>query len=125
MPRLVTMGRRPEAAAAYGKALAILEPLAPAQSPDLAALYAAADAYFAMGELSKTEAELSSGASGRQRTRWIEARNWYRKSAEAWRRIPNPAMISTSGFACGNPRDVARMISVCDAALREPAGGLL
>ena len=49
----------------------------------------------------------------------LEARDWYRKSAEAWRRIPNQATISASGFACGNPRDVARMISLCNAALQE------
>jgi hypothetical protein len=39
--------------------------------------------------------------------------------AQAWRRITNPAAISASGFACGNPRDVVRMISLCDAALGE------
>jgi tetratricopeptide (TPR) repeat protein len=111
------MGKRQDAAAAYHKALAILEPLVPAQPPDFAALYAAADAYFGMGELSKIEAQHS--AAARQRSLWVEARDWYRKSAEAWRRIPNPAAISASGFACGNPKDVARMISLCDGALRE------
>jgi hypothetical protein len=73
-----------------------------------------------MGELSKTEAERSAAAPDQQRTRWIEARDWYRKSAEAWRRIPNPAVIAANGFACGTPKDVARMISICDAALQEP-----
>jgi prepilin-type processing-associated H-X9-DG protein len=119
---LVTTGKRPEPTAAYRKALAILEPLVPAQPPDFPALYAAADVYFGMGELSKTEAEHSAAAPDRQRNRWIEARNWYRKSAEAWRRISNPGVLSANGFACGNPRAVARMISLCDAALREPAG---
>ena len=117
---LVKMGKRPEAGTEYRKAVAILEPLTAAQPPDLPALYAAADAYFGMGELSKTEAERSAAAPDQQRTRWMEARDWYRKSAEAWRRIPNPAVIAANGFACGNPKDVARMISICDAALQEP-----
>jgi prepilin-type processing-associated H-X9-DG protein len=119
---LAAMGKRQDAAAAYQKALAILEPLAEAQPPDFAALYAAADAYFGMGELSKLEAQRSAAAPDRQRNLWMEAREWYRKSAEAWRHIPNPAAISANGFACGNPRDVARMISLCDGALRERIG---
>jgi tetratricopeptide (TPR) repeat protein len=117
---LAAMGKWQDAAAAYQKALAIVEPLAAAQPPDFAALYAVADASFGMGELSKKEAQHS--AAARQRNLWMEARNWYRKSAEAWRRIPSPAAIGASGFACGNPKDVSRMISICDAALREPAG---
>jgi prepilin-type processing-associated H-X9-DG protein len=116
---LAAMGKRQDAAAAYQEALAILEPLAAAQPTDFAALYAAADAYFGMGELSKKEAQHSAAAPDRQRNLWVEARDWYRKSAEAWRRIPNPGAISVNGFACGHPRDVTRMISICDTALRE------
>jgi tetratricopeptide (TPR) repeat protein len=111
---LAAMGKRQDAAAAYQKALAIVEPLAAAQPPDFAALYAAADAYFGMGGLSKIQARHS--AAARQRNLWMEARNWCRKSAEGWRRIPSLAAIGASGFACGDPKDVARMISLCDAA---------
>jgi tetratricopeptide (TPR) repeat protein len=56
------MGKRQDAAAAYQKALAIVEPLAAAQPADFAALYAAADAYFGMGGLSKLQA-LCGGSS--------------------------------------------------------------
>jgi len=120
---LATMGNRREAALAYHKALVIVEPLLSSQPANVAALYAAADVYFGIGELSKVDAQRSVAPSETQRNSWAEARTWYRKSAEAWRRIPNPARISPDGFACGNPGDVARMISLCDAALGKAGAG--
>ena len=116
---LTTMGNRREAALAYHEALVIVEPLLLSQPANVAALYAAADVYFGIGELSKADKQRSVAPSETQRNSWAAARAWYRKSAEAWRRIPNPARISPDGFACGNPGDVDRMIPLCDTALRK------
>jgi tetratricopeptide (TPR) repeat protein len=114
---LAKLGRRDEAATAYRKALDISEPLATAKPPNTAALYAAADAYSAMGELSRMAAAGSLPTTGRYRRSWSEAHYWYTKSAEAWKKISNPGVLTPSALPCGNPVIVARAIKQCDVLL--------
>ena len=73
------------------------------------ALYATADAYFGMGELVNRAAQ----QEGTKHLR--EACDWYHKSADAWRQIPNPGRTTPRGFAAGNPREVANKLSRCEA----------
>lgn len=110
------LGRTEEATAAYRKALEIAEPLAAAKPPNTRALYAAADAYFGMGELSRIAAANLPTGSARNTQHWTEARAWYRKSADAWSQIPNPAVVTPSGLPCGNPKMVEQAIARSNAA---------
>jgi tetratricopeptide (TPR) repeat protein len=114
---LAKLGRMQEAAASYRKALALAEPPAAAKPPNTLALYAIADAYFALGETSRMAAANSPAASARYKQAWTEAREWYSKSAIAWSKVPNPGFVTPSGFPCGNPKMVAQAIAQADAAL--------
>jgi tetratricopeptide (TPR) repeat protein len=116
---LGTLGKGTEASAAYHKALDILEPLRVASSASPLVGYAVADVYFGMGELSKALAEHSAAASSEQRLRWSEARDWYRKSTDAWRSIHNPGAVGPTELPCGNPVAVSRALALCDTALQK------
>ena len=117
---LAKLGRRDEASASYRKALAIAEPLASAKPPSTPALYAIADAYFGMGELSRMGAANFPAASGEYRERWDEARDWYSKSAHAWSSIPNPGAVTPSGLPCGNSKLVAQAVAQSKTVLAQP-----
>jgi serine/threonine protein kinase/tetratricopeptide (TPR) repeat protein len=114
---LASLGRTEEAAAVYRKALAVAEPLATAKPPSTQALYASADAYFGMGELSRMAAVNLSSATARYKKEWTAARVWYSKSADAWKTIPNPGAVSSGGLPCGNPKAVAQALARAEAAL--------
>jgi tetratricopeptide (TPR) repeat protein len=105
---LTKLGRTEEALASYRKALAIAEPLASAKSPSTPALYAIADAYFGLGELSRIGAANFPAESSKYRERWTEARDWYSKSTDAWNKIPSPGAVTPSGLPCGNPKAVVQ-----------------
>jgi tetratricopeptide (TPR) repeat protein len=108
---LVALGKTQDASAKYRDALAILEPLKPANLP---ASYAAADVYFGLGDLSKRLAERSG-----ERQRWVEAREWYQKSIDASAKIPNPGAVSPDGFRFHSPAETARALAICDSALQK------
>jgi eukaryotic-like serine/threonine-protein kinase len=111
---LTRIGDLPEAATASKKALDIIQPLASAKNPP--ALYVSADANYVMGEVERAIAVRS--AADQQRQHWIEARDSYQKSQDAWRQISSPGAVSPAGYLCGNPREVANAIVLCDRALR-------
>jgi len=69
---LAALGRTNEASSMYRRALDIVERHATAQSEDVPALYVAADAYAALGDVEK--------------------------SRSVWKRIPNPAGMSPLGY---------------------------
>jgi tetratricopeptide (TPR) repeat protein len=102
---LAVMGRTEDASAEYRKALAIVEQ----QPANLAANYAAGDAYFGLGSLSG------------KRQSWREARQWYQKSADVMNKIPNPGAVSPQGFFYHSPAESARAILLCDVRLKQPA----
>ncbi len=106
---LAQMGNEAEAMATYTSALATAESLAAANPPKLRGLYAAADAYFGIGELSRKAAH------------WQQAGDWYLKSAGAWRTIGAPWPISPGYLPCGSPAEVARAIRQCELALHKQA----
>ena len=117
---LAKSGRGQEASASYRNALAIAEPLASAKPPNTPALYAVADAYFGMGEISRVTAAHSPTDSARYRQGWTEAREWYLKSADAWGKIPNPGVVAPNGFPCGSPKTVAQAIARSNTVLVHP-----
>ena len=116
---LVAMGKIEEASAGYRKALDILEPLQSANSESSSILYAVADVYFGMGELSKALAERSPAHSDQQQQYWTEARKWYQEEADRAKRIENPGALSSEGFTYHGRAAASRAIGLCDAALRK------
>ena len=103
----------------FQQALAAVEPLLSTQAPDLAALYTAADAYSGLGDLQLREASHFPKGHAQQREIWSQARSWYVKSLDAWRRIKNPARDGPNGFDAGDPAQVAKNLHLCDVALRQ------
>jgi eukaryotic-like serine/threonine-protein kinase len=114
---LARLGRTEEVVASFHKAMAIAEPLAAAKPPNTRAMYAIADAYLGMGELSRMAAANLPAGSVAYNQRWIEAQDWYGKSADAWNAIPNPGVVTPSGLPCGNPKEVAQAIAQSKTAL--------
>jgi hypothetical protein len=51
--------------------------------------------------------------------KWQEAKSRYQRSSDAWRQIRNPAEVSHNGFDSADPRDAARQLVCCQAALAE------
>jgi len=114
---LTRRGRSQEADAAYRKALQIVELLGTGKIPNLRAWYVLADVYFGLGELAQNAAQRSSLTPAVPREHWREARDWYGKSVDAWREIPDPGARNPEGFPCGNPRTVVQAEAKCNAAL--------
>ena len=96
----------------FQQALAIAEPLTLTQPPDLDALYAAADSYSGLGELSVKKAE-----RGHRKQDWIEAQSWFQKSRDAWGRIEHPNHSAPNSFDVGDPALVAQELRVVETAL--------
>jgi serine/threonine protein kinase/tetratricopeptide (TPR) repeat protein len=114
---LAAAGNGREAANAFHEALATLEPLNAAQSPNLDALYAAADAYSGLGELSMKAARQPGLDAGRRKALWTEAHSWLSQSENTWRRIQHPNHTAPNSFQAGDPAIVARELKAADTAL--------
>jgi serine/threonine protein kinase len=115
----ISLGSASAASAVFRKALEIAQPLISSKPTNVLGLYAAADAYFGMGELARNAAQQSTSASqGEEQQHWREACDWYRKSLDTWRQIPNPGRTTPSGFAALEPKTVASRLRACDARLR-------
>ena len=99
----------------FHQALTILEPLLGAQPIDLDTLYAAADAYSGLGELSLKKAQGS--ASSQRNPGWIEAQSWYLRSQNTWQRIPHPNHAAPNSFQVGDPNTVGKQLQMIEAAL--------
>jgi tetratricopeptide (TPR) repeat protein len=110
-------GNHAAAAGYFGQALTIVKPLVANEPADLDALYAAADAYFGLGELSRKKAEPPHQSGVRRKSNWTEARSWYEQSLNTWRRIEHPNRTSPNGFQVGDPARVAKTLKATVAAL--------
>ncbi len=106
-----------KAADYFHQARAIVEPLISAESPDLDALYVAADAYSGLGQLSVKKAQRLGQTRDRQKQQWAEARSWYLQSQNTWRRIEHPNHTAPNSFQAGDPALVAKNLKVTEAAL--------
>jgi tetratricopeptide (TPR) repeat protein len=110
-------GHDQEAANYFHQALTIAEPMISNQSPDLDALYAAADAYSGLGELSAKAARHPGLARERRKSLWIEARSWLQQSQNTWHRIDHPNHTAPNSFQAGDPVVVAKDLKLAETAL--------
>ncbi len=114
---LAKMGKRDQASEEYQRALKIAESIAYASPSILEAQYSLADAYSGLAQLSQMQASDLSQPVQQQIRHWNEARSYFLHSLDAWKKIPNPGARTPVGFACGDPKLIARQITMCDAAL--------
>jgi serine/threonine protein kinase/tetratricopeptide (TPR) repeat protein len=114
---LAKLGRLAEADEKYRSALRLVEPAATAIPPNLRAQYVLADLYSGLGDLSsKRAARRDQGAESLNA--WKEARGWYEKSLEEWRRLPLPATTASNLFDLVAPEIVAQNLVMCRQAIQ-------
>jgi serine/threonine protein kinase/tetratricopeptide (TPR) repeat protein len=102
---LLRMGKLPEAASEFNKALNTANLSFSIQHMDLPSLYAAADAYSGMGNVEALEAAMAATATERGRLR-EQARSSYENSLNVWKRIPHPSRINGNEFFVGDSKEV-------------------
>ena len=84
-------------------------------------MYVLADTYTAEGRLAVSRSERAATRSEKL-AQWETARQWFRKSLDAWSTVPNPARLSTSGFAVTMPAKVADELAECDRKIASLGG---
>ena len=109
---LAELKKSERASEEYHRALAIAAAITSSNPNIVEAKYVLADVYSGLGELSQTLASRNGVPVQQKILRWNEARTWYQLSLDAWQRIQNPGARSPVGFACGNPRMVARQLAI-------------
>jgi tetratricopeptide (TPR) repeat protein len=114
---LTAGGKDREAEEEFRQALAIVEPMISGGDAELDALYAAADAYSGLGDLGARAARQRGISAEERRRRWSEARGWYAKSQDTWRRVEHPNHSAPNSFQAGDPVMVAREEKVAESAL--------
>jgi tetratricopeptide (TPR) repeat protein len=105
------------AAEYFKQVLNQVEPELAKQNADPNVPYLTADSYSGLGDLELQRARQSHDTAKRQES-WTQARAWYLKSLDAWRRIEQPLPVAPSGFDVGNPSMVKRNLELCEVALR-------
>jgi tetratricopeptide (TPR) repeat protein len=103
----------------FHRALTIAQPSIATEPPDLDALYATADAHSGLGDLSLKKAQHAGTIAERRRSYLSEARSYYQKSLETWRRIPHPNHTSPSSFQAGDPVVVAKELKETETTLAD------
>ncbi len=101
----------------FHQVLKEVEPQLAEQSADANVPYLAADSYSGLGDLALRKARQSRGNAATQKARWTQARVWYLKSLQAWRRVDHPLPVAPSGFDVGDPAKVDTKLQFCEAAL--------
>jgi tetratricopeptide (TPR) repeat protein len=98
----------------FREALAVVEPRVLGSSEDLNALHTAADSYSGIGDI-KAGAARRARDVGARRAAWSEARAWYVKSLDTWKRVGHAA--SSGDLEAGDPAAVAKKLKLCEAVL--------
>jgi eukaryotic-like serine/threonine-protein kinase len=101
----------------FHQVLGVVEPEFAKHNPDASVPYLAADSYSGLGDLELSKARQSRGDTAKQRAAWAQAKIWYLKSLEVWRRVEHPLPVAPSGFDAGDPAKVAKKLQLCEAAL--------
>ena len=101
----------------FHQVLKEVEPELAKQNADASVPYLAADSYSGLGDLELRRARQSRGNAATQKARWTQARAWYLKSMQAWRRVDHPLPVAPSGFDAGDPAKVEAKLQLCEAAL--------
>jgi tetratricopeptide (TPR) repeat protein len=101
----------------FHQVLKEVEPELAKQNADASEPCLAADSYSGLGDLELRKARQSRGTAATQKARWTQARVWYLKSLQAWRRVDHPLPMAPSGFDAGDPAKVETKLQLCEAAL--------
>jgi eukaryotic-like serine/threonine-protein kinase len=101
----------------FHQVLKEVEPELARHNADANVPYLAADSYSGLGDLESRKARQSRGNAATQKARWTQARVWYLKSMQAWRRVDHPLPVAPSGFDAGDPAKVETKLQLCEAAL--------
>jgi eukaryotic-like serine/threonine-protein kinase len=102
----------------FHQALTVAEPLISAKPVEENALYAAADAYSGLGDLSLKRAQRAGQTISERKANWTDARSWYVKSLETWRRIEHPNRFAPgTNIGAGNPKLVEKKQQKCQTEL--------
>ena len=110
-------GHEQKAASYFHEALSIAEPMIATEPADLDALYAAADSYSGLGELSARSAQRRRLKTETRKSHWTEARTYFQLSLNTWHRIEHPNHTAPNSFQAGDPAIVARELKQADTAL--------
>jgi len=105
------------AAEYFHQVLDQVEPQLARQNPDPNLPYLAADSYSGLGDVEFYRARRSQLDTAKRKERWTQARAWYVKSLDAWRKIQHPLPVAPSGFDVGDPAKVETKLQLCEAAL--------
>ena len=113
-----TMAGQDRAAEVYFRqALDVANPLIANETPDIDALYAAADAYAGLGLIGIRKAKSTSQSAREQRQSWADARSSYEMSLSTWHRIGHPNHIAPNGFQAGDPAKYKRQLEMVEKTL--------
>ncbi len=115
----LAQGESSMAKAEYDKSLAILEPQLRASPDDQDLLYALAEIYTGEGSASAKLAEASRERNEKM-AKWQTARDWFQKSLDNWKKVKNPAWISTGGIETTLPGEVSRRLATCNQEIESP-----
>ncbi|MBZ5679272.1 MAG: hypothetical protein LAO24_04095 [Acidobacteriia bacterium] len=107
------LGLVPAAREDYRSALSTAESMTASNPDNIEVLYALADTYAGLGDVSAAQVKSSARASERSNA-WRETGVWYGKSLDTWQRIPHPGPVSPNGFKAGDPREVTRRAKAAD-----------
>ncbi|PYX28024.1 MAG: hypothetical protein DMG80_17410 [Acidobacteria bacterium] len=101
----------------FQQALRVAEPLISTETADLDAVYAAADAYSGLGDVSTRKAQRSGQTAELRKASWTEARSSYLLSMNTWHRIEHPNHTAPNSFQVGDPASVAKKLKATESAL--------
>ena len=110
-------GDRAGASKHYDEALAIVQSLASTNPLSIGALYTAASAYSAGGDLQTSYALAARQNRPAQRQLFARARLSYQQSLEKWGKIQHPGHVTPQGFPAMDAEQVARNLRRCEAEL--------
>ncbi len=113
---LFKMGKSQEARSHYEKALDTAKVPVSLEHNDFPALYAAAEAYAGMGDVSLSEARHSASLEAHSRL-WNDPCVSYEKSLGIWKHIPNPSRFSGNGYLASDPLEIEHRLQACRTAL--------
>ena len=110
-------GRDQQAQAYFRQALTIAEPLIASETPDLSALYAAADAYSGLGSIGVRTAKRPAQTNAQRKIEWEEARSLYEQSVKIWQRIDHPNHTAPNFFEVGDPETAKKQLGLAENAV--------
>jgi serine/threonine protein kinase len=113
---LLQMGKTSDARMHFEKALNIAKLPSSVKQNDFPALYAAAEAYAGIGDVSESEARKTSNKTAQSKL-WNEACVSYERSLGVWKHVPEPSRLSGNDYLSNGPQEIAQRLAKCRAEL--------